>query len=194
MVSGLEFAPLSWDKHSPWRYHWGPRLWMPSHTNDHQDYIPALTALQNPLRAAALPDISLWISPPNWKWPKLNSWFQNLSSHSLSHLRNSITTHPLQVLKLKSLSHPWLFSFISTHPWSISKSVSSAFNRSRPTIWPPSWFCPPSSPIGPSQQPPPWSSCSLSVPTCSWRDPVNMWARPHPSPAQSPALAPSHSG
>lgn len=28
---GLESAPLSWDAHSLWRYHWGPRLWTLSH-------------------------------------------------------------------------------------------------------------------------------------------------------------------
>lgn len=90
----LKFISLSLNIHSPWRYHWNARLWVPSHTNDDQIYIPALTSRIQTLPAEALPDISLLISTPNWKQPKPNSWFQNLSSHRLTHLRNSITTHP----------------------------------------------------------------------------------------------------
>ena len=52
---------------SPWRYCWGLRLWMSSHTNDSQAYILALTAHQKPDTAEILPDISLWISAPNQK-------------------------------------------------------------------------------------------------------------------------------
>lgn len=145
---GLEFASFSLNIHSPWR---GPRLWMSPHTTDGQVCIPALTALQNPNTGETLPDNSLWICTPNWKWPKLNFWFQNLSSHSLTHLR----------------SHPWFLSPPTPDPSAnLSALLSTDLGSTHfpPLNGPHPAPPPPLSSIGPSQQPPPWSPSSPSVP------------------------------
>lgn len=65
-------------------------------TNERPVYISALTSPQNPDTQLLKPlsNILLWSSTPNWQQSKLNSWFQNLASHCLTHLRNSITPHP----------------------------------------------------------------------------------------------------
>ena len=45
---GLKSSLFSWDIHTPWREPWGSSLRKPSHANDCEVYIPALTAPQNP--------------------------------------------------------------------------------------------------------------------------------------------------
>lgn len=92
---GLYCEHFSWDLHTSRRYEQGPRLGcrsMPMGVKSTSQ--PRLRPSIQTLTAQALRDISLW------KRLQLNSWFQNLSSHSLTHLRNSIATP--QVLKLKT--------------------------------------------------------------------------------------------
>lgn len=135
---GLKSSLFSWDRHAPWREPWGSSLGKPSHANDCEVYIPALTAPQNPYTWQMKPYLTSLCG-------KGQNWTLDFKTSPPTVLPISgIASPPTQVLKLKSLSHPWSLPFISLPTPNPSANLSALLSKDLGhTLLSPPWFSPP---------------------------------------------------
>lgn len=135
---GLKSSLFSWDIHAPWREPWGSSLGKPSHANDCEVYIPALTAPQNPYTWQMKPYLTSLCG-------KGQNWTLDFKTSPPTVLPISgIASPPTQVLKLKSLSHPWSLPFISLPTPNPSANLSALLSKDLGhTLLSPPRFSPP---------------------------------------------------